>query len=78
MSAIELWYTQDGRSWSRYPLAKTEDNAPLPRPLVFDVNAEGVYGFTLVARSGVPASTIHHYRRSGMIPPAVRAATTYC
>jgi AcrR family transcriptional regulator len=26
----------------------------------------------LVARSGVPASTIHHYRRAGMIPPAAR------
>jgi AcrR family transcriptional regulator len=26
----------------------------------------------LVARSGVPASTIHHYRRTGMIPPPVR------
>jgi AcrR family transcriptional regulator len=28
----------------------------------------------LVARSGVPASTIHHYRRSGLIPPAAREA----
>ncbi len=26
----------------------------------------------LVARSGVPASTIHHYRRAGMIPPPIR------
>jgi AcrR family transcriptional regulator len=26
----------------------------------------------LVERSGVPASTIHHYRRSGLIPPPVR------
>lgn len=26
----------------------------------------------LVQRSGVPASTIHHYRRAGMIPPPVR------
>ena len=26
----------------------------------------------LVARSGVPASTIHHYRRAGLIPPPVR------
>jgi AcrR family transcriptional regulator len=26
----------------------------------------------LVARSGVPASTIHYYRRAGLIPPAVR------
>ncbi len=28
----------------------------------------------LVERSGVPASTIHHYRRAGMIPPPVREA----
>jgi AcrR family transcriptional regulator len=28
----------------------------------------------LVARSGVPASTIHHYRRTGLIPPPVREA----
>lgn len=26
----------------------------------------------LVERSGVPASTIHHYRRTGVIPPPVR------
>lgn len=26
----------------------------------------------LVERSGVPASSIHHYRRAGLIPPAVR------
>ena len=28
----------------------------------------------VVERSGVPASTIHHYRRSGLIPPPVRQA----
>ncbi len=28
----------------------------------------------LVARTGVPASTIHHYRRAGLIPPPVREA----
>jgi AcrR family transcriptional regulator len=28
----------------------------------------------LVAATGVPASTIHHYRRSGLIPPPVRRA----
>ena len=26
----------------------------------------------VVARTGVPASTIHHYRRSGLIPPPLR------
>jgi AcrR family transcriptional regulator len=29
----------------------------------------------LVAKSGVPASTIHHYRRSGLIPPPEREAS---
>jgi AcrR family transcriptional regulator len=29
----------------------------------------------LVERSGVPASSIHHYRRAGMIPPPVREAS---
>jgi hypothetical protein len=52
VSTIELWYTQDGRSWSRYPLPRTGEEAQRP-PLVFEVNSEGVYGFTLVARSGV-------------------------
>ena len=28
----------------------------------------------LVTRSGVPASTIHHYRRQGLIPPPARVA----
>jgi AcrR family transcriptional regulator len=28
----------------------------------------------LVERSGVPASSIHHYRRTGLIPPPVRQA----
>jgi hypothetical protein len=50
VSAIELWWTQDGRGWYRYPQAKSGSDQP---PLVFEVNGEGVYGFTLVARSGV-------------------------
>jgi hypothetical protein len=52
VSAVELWYTQDGRGWYRYPLPKTGDEVQRP-PLVFEVNSEGVYGFTLVAKSGV-------------------------
>ena len=28
----------------------------------------------LVARTGVPASSIHHYRRSGLIPPPERVS----
>jgi hypothetical protein len=53
VSEIELWYTQDGRSWSRYPLPRSADDKKIPRPLVFEVSAEGIYGFTLVAKSGV-------------------------
>jgi len=52
VSSIELWYTQDGRGWYRYPLPKNGDEVQQP-PLVFEVNSEGVYGFTLVAKSGV-------------------------
>jgi hypothetical protein len=48
VSSVQLWYTQDGRNWQKHqeiPEAKS--------PLVFDVHAEGLYGFTLVVRSGV-------------------------
>jgi hypothetical protein len=48
VSVIELWYTQDGRNWQKFG----EDNSGKP-PYVFDVHQEGLYGFTLVARSGV-------------------------
>lgn len=48
VSVIELWYTQDGRNWQKY----REEKAANP-PLVFDVDHEGLYGFTMVARSGV-------------------------
>jgi hypothetical protein len=47
-AVVELWYTKDGRSWQKYG----EDPNPRP-PFVFDVHEEGVYGFTLVVRSGV-------------------------
>jgi hypothetical protein len=50
VSVIELWWTQDGRGWYRYPQVKSGSDRP---PLVFEVNGEGVYGFTLVAKSGV-------------------------
>jgi hypothetical protein len=48
VSAVQLWYTQDGRSWQMYK----EEREAKP-PLVFDVHGEGLYGFTLVIRSGV-------------------------
>ncbi|MBY0524000.1 MAG: hypothetical protein K2R98_11410 [Gemmataceae bacterium] len=47
-AVVELWYTKDGRSWQKYG----EDPNPRP-PFVFDVHDEGVFGFTLVVRSGV-------------------------
>ncbi|HYT92110.1 MAG TPA: hypothetical protein VEL76_25570 [Gemmataceae bacterium] len=53
ISALELWYTQDGRSWNKYPLPKPADEQGFTSPLSFAVAGEGVYGFTLVARSGV-------------------------
>lgn len=51
VSTIELWYTTDGRSWNKYPLKFGED--PNQKAIVFDVAGEGVYGITLVAKSGV-------------------------
>jgi len=37
--------------------------------------SDGLSLSDLVALTGVPASTIHHYRRNGLIPPPERAAT---
>src|SRR5262249_49409059 len=48
VSVMELWYTQAGRNWQKYG----EEKAATP-PFVFDVDHEGLYGFTMVARSGV-------------------------
>ncbi|MCS6853023.1 MAG: hypothetical protein NZ700_17845 [Gemmataceae bacterium] len=50
LSAIELWYTQDARSWQKYGELKDPPKSGAYR---FEVNDEGVYGFTLVVRSGV-------------------------
>ena len=50
VSAIELWYTINGRSWNKYP-QKFED--PKQSSIAFDVEGEGVYGITLCAKSGV-------------------------
>jgi hypothetical protein len=56
VSTVDLWYTQDGRSWNRFPMSKQAESGPPARPLVFEVEAEGIYGFTLVAKSGVGLS----------------------
>jgi hypothetical protein len=50
LSGIELWYTQDNKNWTRYSQPFQED--PNSR-LVFELDREGLYGITLVARSGV-------------------------
>jgi hypothetical protein len=47
VSAVELWYTQDGQEW------KMHEVLPKKPPYVVEVDEEGRYGFTLQARSGV-------------------------
>ncbi len=51
ISTLELWYTQDGRSWNKQP-PRTGEEAN-QKALIVEVNGEGVYGFTLLAKSGV-------------------------
>ena len=51
ISFVELWYTMDGRSWNKYPVKFGEDKEE--KNITFDVVSEGVYGITLVAKSGV-------------------------
>jgi hypothetical protein len=51
VSVIELWYTMDSRSWNKHPTRFGED--PTQKSITFDVVDEGVYGITLVAKSGV-------------------------
>jgi hypothetical protein len=47
IAVVELWYTRsDGRAWQKYD----ERTNPQP-PYVFEVSDEGLYGFTLVART---------------------------
>lgn len=53
ISAMELWFTQDGRNWNKYPLPAQDGEHRDRKQVVFEVNSEGIYGFTLVARSGV-------------------------
>jgi hypothetical protein len=54
VSVIEVWNTADGRAWQLLKAWKDvpkELDRPLAIPLTFD--REGLYGFTLVPRSGV-------------------------
>lgn len=50
-SKVEVWTTRDLKSWESY----YEDKPP-KSPLMFDVNEDGLYGFKLVAYSGVGLS----------------------
>jgi hypothetical protein len=57
ISGLDLWFTTDGRSWSKFQLPKNASNdVTFTGPLTFDVQGEGVYGFTLIPRSGVGIS----------------------
>jgi hypothetical protein len=54
IDAIEVWMTRDGQTWAKLD----EFRAPQPQaasneiPIAFPVQEEGIYGFTLVPRSG--------------------------
>lgn len=50
ISQLELWFTQDGRSWNKYPSKLTEDPQ---KSVSFELAGEGIYGLSLVAKSGV-------------------------
>jgi hypothetical protein len=52
VSAVELWYTQDGsKTWK-----KREVPPQSHPPYIIEVNDEGLYGFTLLARNGIGLS----------------------
>jgi hypothetical protein len=61
LQAVELWMTRDGHNWIKH----SEDATHTP-PLIFEVPEEGVYGFTLLVRSGVGLS--ERQPRSGDAP----------
>jgi len=51
VSTIELWYTRDCRTWKKH------DAAPQTQgPCVVEVPEEGLYGFTMIAHSGIGLS----------------------
>jgi hypothetical protein len=54
VSLVELWYTHDTRSWSKGPEYRlTPGDEQAKQTMTFEVVSEGVYGITLLARSGV-------------------------
>jgi hypothetical protein len=48
VSSVELWCTQDGKSWT-----KKDVSTRAKAPYLLEVADEGLYGFTLRARNGV-------------------------
>jgi len=51
VTTVDLWCTRDSRSWKRYETAFQHQHAH-----IVEVREEGLYGFTLVARSGAGLS----------------------
>jgi hypothetical protein len=47
LSTVELWYTRDCHEWKKY------NAPPHAKAYVVEVDEEGMYGFTLLARSGL-------------------------
>jgi hypothetical protein len=45
---VELWYTRDKHTWQKY-----SEDPKHKSPYVFEVEGEGIYGFTLLVVSGV-------------------------
>jgi hypothetical protein len=50
LSSVELWYTRDCHEWKKY------NAPPHAKAYVVEVDEEGMYGFTLLARSGIGLS----------------------
>lgn len=50
IAAIDLWYTHDGRTWTKYGQPFADEAG---KNLIFEVEREGLYGITLNAKSGV-------------------------
>jgi len=51
VSGVELWYTRDGKDWRRH------ESAPETKPpYLIEVQEEGLYGFTLLAKNGIGLS----------------------
>lgn len=53
VSLVELWVTRDGRNWQKFKEDTGNGQSGPQPPFIVEVNEEGQYGFTLVARSGV-------------------------